>query len=164
MNNGYDDHDDDYISRSVDKRAAEAAQVLGERLIALRIEQLGEMDLPEALYEALMLAKRLTSNEALRRHRQYIGKLMRQIELEPIEAKLAEWDLSRSTEIARFHQLEIWRDRLLEDDNVLGELKREYPSLDMQHVRTLVRNARKQKEKGLTPKSSRVLFKYLKTL
>ena len=70
MWNEYDDEDDDFISRSQVKREAEAAQVVGERLITLRQEQLEQLDLPEKLYDAVILAKRLDSNGAIRRQKQ----------------------------------------------------------------------------------------------
>ncbi len=108
-----DDEEDDYISRSHFKREAEAAQALGERLITLRKEQLDQLDLSEKLYDSILLAQRLTANGAIRRQRQFIGKLMRTEILEPIEAKLAEWDRGGKAETARLHRLERWRDRLL---------------------------------------------------
>ncbi|WP_246499582.1 ribosome biogenesis factor YjgA [Thiothrix unzii] len=164
MWNEYDDEDDDFISRSQVKREAEAAQVVGERLITLRQEQLEQLDLPEKLYDAVILAKRLDSNGAIRRQKQYIGKIMRTIELEPIQAQLDDWDGRNRADNARFHQLERWRERLLVDDNALGDLMKTYPELDMQHIRTLIRNARKEQAASKPPKSSRELFQYLRTL
>ena len=164
MINTYEDEEDDYISRSVDKRAAEDAQALGERLIELRPEQLRQMDLSTELLDAILECKRLKANGAIRRQRQYIGKLMRNEILEPIEAKLAEWDFARKAEVTRFHRMEQWRDRLLADDQAVGELMQEYPALDVQRVRTLIRNARKQQAQNQPPKSSRELFQYLKEL
>jgi ribosome-associated protein len=162
--NNYDDEDDGIISKSQIKREAEAAQVVGERLITLRQEQLEQLDLPEKLYEAVILAKRLDSNGAIRRQKQYIGKIMRTIELEPIQAQLDDWDGRNRADNAKFHQLERWRERLLVDDNALGDLMKTYPELDMQHTRTLIRNARKEQAASKPPKSSRELFQYLRTL
>ena len=158
------DEDDDYISRSQDKREAEAAQVLGEKLIELRPEQLKQLDIPERLIEAVLEAKRLSSHGALRRQKQYIGKLMRQVELEPIEAKFAEWEFSSRTQLALFHRLEQWRDQLLADDAKVGELLVTYPHTDVQHVRALIRNARKDLAANKPPKYSRELYQYLRTL
>lgn len=158
------DEDDDYVSRSHDKREAEAAQELGEKLIELRPEQLKQLDIPERLVEAVLEAKRLNNHGALRRQKQYIGKLMRQVELEPIQAKFAEWEFSSKAQLAIFHRLERWRDQLLVDDSVLEELLEAYPSLDRQHIRGLVRNARKEQAASKPPKSSRELFQYLRSL
>ncbi|HPE60317.1 MAG: DUF615 domain-containing protein [Thiothrix sp.] len=153
--------EEDYRSRSVDKRAAEAAQKLGERLIGLRPEQLARLELPENLRDAIAQAKRLNSNGALRRQRQYIGKLMRHVELEPIEAKLAQWESARKAETVQFRRMERWRDRLLAQDSALEALIEAYPALDVQHVRNLIRNARRQQAHNQAPGSSRELFRYL---
>lgn len=159
-----DDEEDDYISKSHFKREAEAAQDLGEKLIALRQEQLDQLDLSETLYDAVMLARRLTSNGAIRRQRQYIGKLMRSEILEPIEAKFAEWERKDRTDTARLHRLELWRDRLLVDDKALREWVEEHPATDVQRLRTLIRNAHKEQAAGKPPKSSRELFKLLREM
>ena len=159
-----DDEEDDYISRSHFKREAEAAQDLGERLITLRVEQLDQLDLSEKLYDSILLAQRLTANGAIRRQRQFIGKLMRTEIVEPIEAKLAEWDRGSKAETARLHRLERWRDRLIADDKALGEWFKEYADTDMQRMRSLIRNAHKEKELNKPPKSSRELFKLLREI
>ena len=158
------DEDDDYVSRTHDKREAEAAQALGEKLIGLRPEQLNQLDLPERLVDAVVEAKRLTNHGALRRQKQYIGKLMRQVELEPIQAKFAEWEFSSRTQLALFHRLEQWCDQLLVNDEKVGELLTIYPHMDTQHIRTLIRNARKEQATNKPPKSSRELYQYLRTL
>ncbi len=159
-----DDEEDDYISRSHFKREAEAAQALGERLITLRKEQLDQLDLSEKLYDSILLAQRLTANGAIRRQRQFIGKLMRTEILEPIEAKLAEWDRGGKAETARLHRLERWRDRLISDENMLSEWLKEYPDTDVQRMRSLIRNAQKEAETNKPPKSSRELFKLLREI
>lgn len=161
-NEVYDD--DDFISKSEIKREAEAAQALGERLIVLPQEKLDQLDLSETLYDAVMLAKRLTAYGAIRRQKQYIGKLMRNEELEPIQVQFERWDRATHSQTAKFHQLERWRERLLADDNALGELLQTYPAVDMQRVRTLIRNARKEQTANSPPKHSRELFQYLRGL
>ncbi|TXH78272.1 MAG: DUF615 domain-containing protein [Thiothrix sp.] len=158
------DEDDDYVSRSHDKREAEAVQAWGEKLITLRVEQLEQLDLPESLVDAVLEAKRLSSHGALRRQKQYIGKLMRQVELEPIQAKFSEWEFNSRAHLAVFHRLERWRDQLLVDDGAITELLAVYPELDMQHLRGLIRNARKEQATNKPPKSSRELFQYLRSL
>lgn len=159
-----DDADDDYISKSHFKREAEAVQALGERLIGLRQEQLDELDLSEKLYDAVMLAKRLTSNGAIRRQKQFIGKLMRQEEIEPIAAKFAEWERKDRNDTLRLHRLERWRERLLTDEAALTEWLTEYPATDVQRLRTLIRNARKEQSDNKPPKSSRELFRLLREI
>lgn len=158
-----DEYDDDFISKSQVKREAEAAQALGERLITLRKEQLDQLDLSETLRDAVELAQRITSHGALRRQRQYIGKLMRQEDTAPIEARFAEWERKDRVETARLHRLEHWRERLLTDDAALGEWLAEHPDTDVQRLRTLIRNAHKEQATGKPPKSSRELFKLLRS-
>lgn len=156
--------DDDFISKSEIKREAEAAQALGERLIVLPQEKLDQLDLSETLYDAVMLAKRLTAYGAIRRQKQYIGKLMRNEELEPIQTQLERWDRAAHSQNAKFHQLERWRERLLTDDSALGDLLKNYPAVDMQRMRALIRNARKERAANNPPKHSRALFQYLREL
>ena len=158
------DQEDDFVSKSQLKREMEAVQAIGERLITLKPEQLQQLDLPDTLRDAVELAKRITSHGALRRQKQYIGKLMRNIEIEPIEAKFAEWERGNRAQTAKLHQLERWRERLLADDKALGELIEVYPQADVQHLRTLMRNAKKEQTASKPPKSSRELFKVLRDL
>lgn len=158
------DQEDDFVSKSQLKREMEAVQASGERLITLKPEQLQQLDLPDTLRDAVELAKRITSHGALRRQKQYIGKLMRNIEIEPIEAKFAEWERGNRAQTAKLHQLERWRERLLADDKALGELIEVYPQADVQHLRTLMRNAKKEQTANKPPKSSRELFKVLRDL
>ena len=158
------DQEDDFVSKSQLKREMEAVQAIGERLITLKPEQLQQLDLPDTLRDAVELAKRITSHGALRRQKQYIGKLMRNIEIEPIEAKFAEWERGNRAQTAKLHQLERWRERLLADDKALGELIEAYPQADVQHLRTLMRNAKKEQTANKPPKSSRELFKVLRDL
>ncbi len=158
------DQEDDFVSKSQLKREMEAVQAIGERLITLKPEQLQQLDLPDTLRDAVELAKRITSHGALRRQKQYIGKLMRNIEIEPIEAKFAEWERGNRAQTAKLHQLERWRERLLADDKALGELIEVYPQADVQHLRTLMRNAKKEQTANKPPKSSRELFKVLRDL
>lgn len=159
-----DDEFDDYVSKSHFKREAEAVQEIGERLIDLSVDKLNQLDLPENLMDAVLLAKRLTAHGALRRQRQYIGKLMRRIDPEPIQAKFEEWERTSRSQLARFHQLERWRERLLADEQAVGALMETYPALDIQRVRSLVRNAKKEQAANKPPKSSRELFQYLREL
>ncbi|MDP2827829.1 MAG: ribosome biogenesis factor YjgA [Sulfuricellaceae bacterium] len=159
--------DDDEISRSQNKRDAEALQDIGERLIKLnnaQLNQLGQLDIPEKLLDAVREAKRLTANGAIRRQKQYIGKLMRNTDPTPILEKFAEWDGSSREQAAKFHQLERWRDRLLTDDKAISALVLAHPAADVQRLRTLVRNAHKELAANRPPKSSRELFKELRHL
>ena len=164
QNQEQSNEDDDEVSRSQCKRDAEALQDIGERLIRLNNTQLSQLDIPEKLMDAVREAKRLTANGAIRRQKQYIGKLMRNTDPAPILEKFAEWDGSSREQAAKFHQLERWRDKLLSDDKAISALVLAHPAADVQRLRTLVRNAHKEQAASRPPKSSRELFKELRQL
>ena len=154
--------DQEPLSKTKRKAAMQGLQDLGEELIALNKARLAQLNLPETLYEAVKEAQRITSNGAIARQRQYIGKLMREIDTTPIADQLARWKGSHQEENAHFHRLEKLRERLLSDDETLSNYLREHPEADSQQLRTLIRNARKEAEAGKPPKSSRELFKLMR--
>jgi ribosome-associated protein len=118
-------------SKSERKRAAHAAQDLGEALIRLRDAELDALGLPERLNDAIREARRITSRAAGARQRQYIGKLMRDLELEPIRATLAARSEQDARATERFKRVEVWRARLIvEGAPALDELERWRPGLD----------------------------------
>jgi len=139
-------------------------QALGVALAALPESQLKEMHLGEDLLEALLEAKRIRSHEAKRRQMQYIGRLMRDIDPAPIRSRLAELEGSSAQATARHRRLEAWRARLLGDDEALTELAAAFPGTDLQALRTLIRNARKEQEEGKPPRAYRELFRVLKEI
>jgi ribosome-associated protein len=150
------------LSRTQLKKQMTALQELGSELVSLNPEQLAEMALPESLHEAVMAAKRITRFEARRRQLQYIGKLMRHINPEPIRTRLDRWKTSSREHTARVHRLEHWRQLLLADDTALPELVREHPRADTRQLRTLVRNARRERELNQPPRNYRALFRLLR--
>jgi ribosome-associated protein len=95
---------------------------------------------------------------------QYLGKLMRSVDEEPIRAKLDEWNNVTRVQGAKFHALERWRERLLTEEQALSDLVAEYARADIQQIRTLIRNAQKEAAAGKPPKSSRALFKLLREM
>jgi ribosome-associated protein len=140
----------------------QALQDLGEELIALNKERLAQLTLPELLLDAVKEAQRTTAHGALARQKQYIGKLMREIDTATISDQLQRWKGTHHAENAHFHQLEKLRARLLQDDDALAEYLRAHPTADSQQLRTLIRNARREADAGKPPKSSRELFKLLR--
>ncbi len=139
-------------------------QDLGKTLTSLSTEKLRELDLPENLLTALTEYKRMTKFGALNRQLQYIGRLMRDVDPAPIQAKLEAWSGTSRQHTAWLHQVEQWRDRLLEDGNALTELLAAHPQADAQHLRTLIRNAQKEKEQMKPPKSYREIFQVLRDI
>lgn len=157
------------ISKTQRKAEADAQQMIGKKLIALPNDRLKKLNLSETLYGAVMEAKRLTANGAIRRQLQYIGRLMRDTEIEPILEQLSRWDGKNNEENARFHMLERWRDRLIEESSTtqsdaLQEFVTNYPHVEIQQIRTLSRNAHKENAANKPPKSSRELFKLLREI
>lgn len=157
-------HDDDQPSKTRRKQEMHELQDIGEQLVALNKERLAQLTLPENLLDAVLEAKRLNPHEALRRQMQYIGKIMRTLDAAPIKAKLDEWNGIGREQTARLHLIERWRGRLIEDETAISELVLEYPHADVQHLRVLARNARKEHAANRPPKSSRALFKALREL
>lgn len=151
-------------SKSQTKREMTALQDLGEQLVALSAERLAKIGLPESLHEAVREAQRITKHEARRRQLQYVGRLMRDVDPEPIRAAIDEVLGLSAAANARQHALERLRSRLLEDEGVLGEIARAHPGADLQHLRQLRRNALKEQELGKPPRAFRELFRVLRTL
>lgn len=150
------------ISKTKLKAEADAAQSIGKKLIALSKERLIKLDLPETLFDAVMEAKRLTANGAIRRQLQYLGRLMRDVDSTPIIEQLAAWEGKNTQENARFHTMERWRTRLIAEPAALQEFLAKYPQIEIQQFRTLIRNAQKEEAAQKPPKSSRELFKLIR--
>ncbi len=150
------------LSKTQLKAIADAQQALGVKLCTLPKDKVLLLKLPEALEEAVLESHRITANGAIRRHRQYLGKLMREVDPTPIEEQLAKWEGKNEAENARFHLMERWRDRLITDDEALTEFLENHPQADRQQLRTLIRNAKKEITANKTPKSSRELFKLIR--
>jgi ribosome-associated protein len=125
-----DEHSLEPPSKSARKRAAHAAQRLGERLIAFKDPELEGLGLPERLIEAIREARRIRSRAAGARQRQLIGKLMREIDLSAVENALAARDAEVALAAQRFHRVEAWRERLIVDQAALDELVRTHPHID----------------------------------
>lgn len=163
-------HDDEDIyegpSKSELKRQMHALQALGERLVTLPEAQLAKIPIAdESLAEAIQLARRIKARSGLKRQLQYIGKLMRSIDPEPIVEALAQLDGQHQEDAARFHQLEQLRDRLLaRGDDALGEVVARYPEVDRSHLRQLIRNYHRDQQSGREKGAARAIFRYLRSL
>ena len=156
---------DDYQapSKSQIKRDMEELQDLGEELVKLSNEHLRNLDLPEYLHDAVREAKRLTAWGAIRRQSQYIGRLMREIDPQPIREYLDRLKGVSDQHSAWLHQLERTRDRLLADDKALQEFIDQHPQVEVKQLRAMIRNARKERDEQKPPKHFRALFQLLKT-
>ena len=139
-------------------------QALGVALVALPEGMLQAMALDAKLLEAVLEAKRITAHEGKRRQIQYIGRLMRDVDPAPIRARIAELEGSSAQASARHRRLEAWRERLIGDDEALTAFAAEHPGADLQALRALIRNARKEAKEGKPPRAFRELFRVLKDI
>jgi len=153
-------------SKTDAKRESEELQELGEQLLTLRGDMFRPLPLPDKLADALADAKRITNFEGKRRQMQFIGKLMRQLDEETLQAVRHALDLQRlghSYDTEQLHQAEQWRDRLITSDDAVQEWIAQYPGTDTQQLRALVRQARKDAvpadkaavSQGLAPRQGR---------
>ena len=159
-----EDEDDEiiWVSKSEIKRDAEALKKLGVELIQLSKNALEKIPLDEDLKRNIELAQKI-KKEGYRRQIQYIGKLLRSRDVEPINQALDKLKNKHNQQIALLHKFEQLRDSLIEsgDCEPIMEL---YPNADRQQLRSLARAAKKEQEGNKPPKSSRQIFQYLKEL
>jgi ribosome-associated protein len=140
-----------------------ALQELGERLTTLSPAVLARMHLSDLLLEALQESRRIKSLNALRRHYRRLGKLLRQEDLESIKQVIGDLDNQHQADVNRFHALERWRERLLDErSEAFGEFMQSYPAADRQRLRQLIEAARREREQERPPAAYRKLFKYLR--
>lgn len=136
-------------SKTRRKQASHDLQELGEALMELPATRLAQLDLPESLRDAIDELRRVRSHEGRRRHLQYIGKLMRHVDPEPLREAVAAQRLPSAKETLALHEAERWRLRLVSDDNALTVWLREHPDTDAQTLRSLIRAARKDRSEAL---------------
>jgi len=151
-------------SKTKIKKQMHELRDLGAELTGLSKDQLAQLDLPENLHDAIREMKNINKFGAQRRQMQYIGKLMREVDTTPILAKLDGWKGTSQRHVAYMHLLERWRDRLLESDGALTELLSDHPQADVQHLRALIRNAKKEISANKPPKNYREIFQVLKEI
>jgi len=163
-------HEEDFTestgrpSKTKQKQAMHELRDLGAELVELSVGQLKRINLPENIYEAVRDCQKITAHGARRRQIQYLGKLMRTTDEEPIRAGLALIRGESSAETARLHRLERFRARFIEDEAFLTEIAAVWPQIDLQHMRQLRRNTLKEQEAGKPPKSFRAIFQVLQEL
>lgn len=132
------------VSKSVMKKEMHRLQAMGERLLTLREDQLATIPLSERLRAAIAESKRVTKNEARRRHLQFIGKLMRDNDEEAIQHALDRLDPTSDLFIREQQQAEAWRERLIREDDAILEWFKTFPNTESQPFRAMIRAARKE--------------------
>ena len=148
----------DLISKTDLKQKSNELQKLGEDLLDLRTDLMQQLltlgHLPDLLHEAVAQAKKITDFEGKRRQMQYVGKLMRKLDGEQVQAMrdaLSVQHNGSAEETQMLHLAEAWRNRLLQDDAAMEDWLGTYPGTDSQQLRALVRQARKD---GLPDKAT----------
>ena len=157
----------DRPSKSELKRQSNELQKLGEQLIDAPRDRVKRVEMPEDVKEAILMCQTITNHEGRRRQLQFVGKKMRTLDEEEvavIQRAIESWKGASKAETASLHALERRRDKLLADDKALTQLLEDYPELDVQQLRTLIRNARKEQAENKPPKAYREIFQILKDL
>ncbi|RDI97878.1 DUF615 domain-containing protein [Dyella solisilvae] len=163
------DPDHDYgPTRTQQRRDALAVLALANQLVELPASKLAKLDLPEDVQREIANTRRITAHIARKRQMAFLAKVMRRHEAEVfdgVRAALGENRERQRQETAAMHRLEVTRERLLTDtDGVIGELIEQYPNLDRQHLRSLVRQAKAEKDANKPPRAYREIYQLLKQL
>lgn len=154
-------------SKSELKREMTARQKLGAILVGEARDRVKRMQMPEDVRDAILECQQITDHEGRRRQLQYVGKKMRTLdddEIAIIKTTIDSWNGASKAETASLHALERQRDKLLADDGALTALMGRYPQVDVQQLRTMIRNARKEQAENKPPKAYREIYQLLKTL
>ena len=152
-------------SRTQKKKEDRELQKMGEQLVQLSPDQLASVAMPDELAEAVEMGRKTTRHGARRRQLQFIGALMRKIDVTPIRLALENIRQGDYQKTLAFKKLEAWRDALREGDLALIEdILTRCPLAERQRLHQLVRNARKEAEKGVSGRASRALFQYLRSI
>ncbi len=147
------------------KREADALRKMGKDLITLSGADWKLMQLPEILIEALEEARQIHSNNAQKRHLQYIGKLMRDIDTAPVKLFFNTRQLDKSRQVQQHHAIEKTRDTLISGgEEAVNSYIQVHPAASKKQLNHFVRQANREREAGHPPKSARALFRYLKEL
>ncbi len=152
-------------NKSQIKRDIAVIHEICEEITQLAPAQIERLELPDNIFLAIIEATKMPLKGARKRQMKFITAAMRKLDIEPVVAKLDKIKAKSAHAARELHQLERWRDRFLSDDKqVLTEFLSKYPEADVQHMRQLIRNAKKEIATEKPPKSSRLLFRYLRGL
>ena len=164
MENEAEFDDIEYVSKSQLKRESQALQDLGKKLAALPLDHLARIPLDDQLRDAIDLAKRIQNKRsALKRHYQFIGKLLRARDPDPIIAALAELDRESQQSIQLHHRAERWRDRVIDEGNgAIDALVAELPAADRQKLRQLWRNHGNAPSDAKRTQNARLIYKEIR--
>lgn len=160
---GNDEEDDRPPSKSQLKRDMHELQALAFRLTELNEEQLSQVPMTPELEKAVRETRNITKREALRRHRQFLGKLMRSADHEAIALTVQQMSAQHNRLTRLLHVMERWRDEMIAgDDQDIARFVAEFPQVDRQLLRQLVRNAKAEAQANKPPASARKLFRLVR--
>ena len=158
------EQEDEWVSKTQMKKQMNDLQALGMELTKLSSDTLKKIGLDEDLFEAIATYKKITSNSALKRQAQFIGRLMRDTDPAPIEAYLAKLRGDNAAHNAFLQRVEQARTRLLADDGAITQFMADFPQAEAGKLRTLIRNTKKEQEQNKPPKNFRALFQEIKAV
>ena len=155
---------DSVVSKTELKKDSKKIQQFGRKISELTVTNIEAFKFPINIYEATMDLKNLKSNSAKKRQVQYLGKLLREIDLTDAFIVMKQLKVSSQKEIQRNNIIESWRDKLLNNAKSITEFVDEYPKIDRQSLRQTISNAQKEKKDNKPPKHSKQLFKLIKDI
>ena len=155
---------DSIISKTELKKDSKKIQAFGKKISELTINNIELFKFPSNIYEATIDLKNLKSNSAKKRQVQYLGKLLREIDLTDAFIIMKQLKVSSQKEIQRNHIIEDWRDKLLNNNESITEFVDLYPNINRQSLRQTILNAQKEKNNNKPPKYSKQLFKFIKDI
>lgn len=151
-------------SRSAVKRAAELAEKIGVELAKLSADKLAQMPISDDTKVAIVEYTKITARGGIRRQRNYIGRLMRDVDIEAVQSALDALQEGDREEARRFQQAERWRERLMLEEDALDAMKKEHPDKDTASLAPVVAKARREEERSATMTHRRALFRAVRDL
>ena len=153
---------DDLKSKTALKNEAKDVHAFGKILVGLTDKQIGQIEFPENVHEAIKELKKLKKNSAQKRQSLYLAKLLRGLDLSEAKRFVDHLKFESQTEIKKFHKVEVWRDKLVADISSLTDFVNLCPSIDIQKLRKLILNSQREINKGSSKKFQKELFQFIK--
>ena len=157
-----DDENIEFVSKTELKKDSKKIQAFGKKISELSSEEISSFNIPDTISKAIKDCKSIKSNIAKKRQTQYLGKLLREIDLSEAYLRMDQINSNSQLEVRNNHKVEIWRERLIQDKNAVTELIEMFPDIDRQKIRQLIQNTLKEIKASNPPKYYRQLFKFIK--
>ena len=157
-----DEENKEFVSKTELKKDSKKIQAFGKKISELSSEEISSFNFPDTILKAIKDCKSIKSNVAKKRQVQYLGKLLREIDLSEAYLQMDQINSSSQLEVRNNHKAEIWRERLIQDKDAVTELIELFPDIDRQKIRQLIQNTLKEIKASNPPKYYRQLFKYIK--